>query len=375
MVKLIKGVSSIMSDQGLQESIIAELKTVMDPDLHKDIVSLGFVKNMNVKDGDVKFQVELTTPACPVKEQLKTECETKVGAVKGVNSVDVEMTAVVRAAEHSQPILTNVKNIIAVASGKGGVGKSTVSANLAMALQMSGAKVGLMDADIYGPSIPQMLGIPISPPKGGPDNKFFPHEQYGLKVVSAAFLSKEGQPLMLRGPMLGGIIQQFLQNVEWGDLDYLVIDLPPGTGDVQLTLTQRAPISGAVVVTTPQEVSLSDAEKGVRMFESVKVPLLGIVENMSYFVCDGCDKKHHIFKSGGGNALAEKFKIPFLTDIPLVGAVVEGGDKGVPIIMADPSSPATTAYTKLAGQVAAQLSIIHADKDKPASSFELAWEG
>jgi len=364
-----------MSDQGLQESIIAELKTVMDPDLHKDIVSLGFVKNMNVKDGDVKFQVELTTPACPVKEQLKTECETKVSAVKGVNSIEVEMTAVVRAAEHSQPILTNVKNIIAVASGKGGVGKSTVSVNLAMALQMSGAKVGLMDADIYGPSIPQMLGIPISPPKGGPDNKFFPHEQYGLKVVSAAFLSKEGQPLMLRGPMLGGIIQQFLQNVEWGDLDYLVIDLPPGTGDVQLTLTQRAPISGAVVVTTPQEVSLIDAEKGVRMFESVKVPLLGIVENMSYFVCDGCDKKHHIFKSGGGNALAEQFKIPFLTDIPLVGAVVEGGDKGVPIIMADPSSPATTAYTKLAGQVAAQLSIIHADKDKPASSFELAWEG
>ena len=364
-----------MSDQDLQESIIAELKTVMDPDLHKDIVSLGFVKNMNVKDGDVKFQVELTTPACPVKEQLKTECETKVSAVKGVNSIEVEMTAVVRAAEHSQPILTNVKNIIAVASGKGGVGKSTVSVNLAMALQMSGAKVGLMDADIYGPSIPQMLGIPISPPKGGPDNKFFPHEQYGLKVVSAAFLSKEGQPLMLRGPMLGGIIQQFLQNVEWGDLDYLVIDLPPGTGDVQLTLTQRAPISGAVVVTTPQEVSLIDAEKGVRMFESVKVPLLGIVENMSYFVCDGCDKKHHIFKSGGGNALAEQFKIPFLTDIPLVDAVVEGGDKGVPIIMADPPSPATTAYTKLAGQVASQLSIIQADKNKPESSFELAWEG
>ena len=186
-----------MSDQELQVNVITELKTVMDPDLHKDIVSLGFVKNMNVKDGNVKFQVELTTPACPVKEQLKTECETKVSAVKGVKSVDVEMTAVVRAAEHSQPILTEVKNIIAVASGKGGVGKSTVSTNLALALQMSGAKVGLMDADIYGPSIPQMLGIPISPPKGGADNKFYPHEQYGLKVVSAAFLQKEGQPLML----------------------------------------------------------------------------------------------------------------------------------------------------------------------------------
>lgn len=364
-----------MSDEEIQVNIITQLKTVMDPDLHKDIVSLGFVKNMDVKNGNVRFQVELTTPACPVKEQLKTECETKVSAVQGVKSVDVEMTAVVRAAEHSQPILTEVKNIIAVASGKGGVGKSTVSVNLALALKNSGAKVGLMDADIYGPSVPQMMGIPISPPKGGPGNKFFPHEQYGLKVVSAAFLSKEGQPLMLRGPMLGGIIQQFLQNVEWGELDYLVIDLPPGTGDVQLTLTQRAPLSGAVVVTTPQEVSLIDAEKGVRMFESVKVPLLGIVENMSYFICDECDKKHNIFKSGGGNALAEKFKIPFLTDIPLVGEVVDGGDKGVPIIMGDPTSLATKAYTKLAGQVAAQLSIIHASKDKPASSFELAWEG
>ena len=208
-----------MSDQELQVKIIADLKTVMDPDLHKDIVSLGFVKNMDIKNGNVKFQVELTTPACPVKEQLKTECETKVSAVEGVASVDVEMTAVVRAAEHSQPILTEVKNIIAVASGKGGVGKSTVSTNLAIALQMSGAKVGLMDADIYGPSIPQMLGIPISPPKGGADNKFYPHGQYGLKVVSAAFLQKEGHPLMLRGPMLGGIIKQFLENVEWGAHD------------------------------------------------------------------------------------------------------------------------------------------------------------
>ena len=317
-----------MSDQELQVKVIAELKTVMDPDLNKDIVSLGFIKNMNVTGGNVKFQVELTTPACPVKEQLKTECETKVRAVDGVKNVEVEMTAMVRPAEHSQPILENVKNIIAVASGKGGVGKSTVATNLAMALQMTGAKVGLMDADIYGPSIPQMLGIPISAPKGGPDNKFFPHEQYGLKVVSAAFLSKEGQPLMLRGPMLGGIIQQFLQNVEWGELDYLVIDLPPGTGDVQLTLTQRAPLSGAVVVTTPQEVSLIDAEKGVRMFDSVKVPMLGIVENMSYFVCDGCDKKHHIFKSGGGQTLAEKFKVPFLNEIPLVGQVISRpGDK------------------------------------------------
>ncbi|MCH8157189.1 MAG: Mrp/NBP35 family ATP-binding protein [Nitrospinae bacterium] len=363
-----------MADQELQVEVMAALKTVMDPDLHKDIVSLGFIKNMSVTGGKVKFQVELTTPACPVKEQLKTECETKVRAIEGVESADVEMTAVVRAAQHSQPILTEVKNIIAVASGKGGVGKSTVSVNLAMALQMSGAKVGLMDADVYGPSIPQMLGIPITPPKGGPDNKFFPHEKYGIKVVSAAFLSKKGQPLMLRGPMLGGIIQQFLQNVEWGELDYLVIDLPPGTGDVQLTLTQRAPLSGAVVVTTPQEVSLIDAEKGVRMFESVKVPLLGIVENMSYFVCDNCDKKHHIFKSGGGKTLADQFKIPLLGEIPLIMKVVEGGDSGVPIAMSDPDSPASKAYHSLAGQVAAQLSIIHSGEDKPVVDFDLAWK-
>jgi ATP-binding protein involved in chromosome partitioning len=363
-----------MSDQALQEKVIEALKTVKDPDLHKDIVSLGFIKNMKVKNGNVSYDVELTTPACPVKEQLKTECETKTQAIEGVAKVDVNMTAVVRSSEHSQPILTGVKNIIAVASGKGGVGKSTVSTNLAIALKLSGASVGLMDADIYGPSIPQMLGIPITSPKTSGDNKFFPHEKYGIKVVSAAFLTKQGQPLMLRGPMLGGIIQQFLQNVEWGDLDYLVIDLPPGTGDVQLTLTQKAPISGAVVVTTPQEVSLIDADKGVKMFQQVKVPMLGIVENMSYFVCDGCDKKHHIFRSGGGQTLAENFKIPFLEEIPIITEVAEGGDSGVPIIMSNPESPASVAYKQLAGKVAAQLSIQQLKEDKAETSFELAWK-
>ena len=231
-----------------------------------------------------------------------------------------------------------------------------------------------MDADIYGPSIPQMMGIPITSPKVGEENKFFPHEKYGLKVVSAAFLTKQGQPLMLRGPMLGGIIQQFLQNVEWGELDYLVIDLPPGTGDVQLTLTQKAPLSGAVVVTTPQEVSLIDADKGVKMFQQVKVPLLGIVENMSYFVCDSCDKKHTIFKEGGGQTLADNFTIPLLAQIPIVTGVVEGGDSGVPIVMGDSESPASQAYKKLAGQVAAQLSINQTKDDKVDASFELAWK-
>ncbi len=363
-----------MSDKDLEQKTLEALRTVMDPDLHKNIVSLGFIKNLHVDQGKVKFDVELTTPACPVKEQLKQECETKVGAIEGVVATEVNMTSNVRPTQHSQPVLTGVKNIVAVASGKGGVGKSTVSVNLALALSLTGARVGLMDADIYGPSIPKMLGIPITPPKGGPDNKFFPHEKFNLKVVSAAFLSEEGQPLMLRGPMLGGIIQQFLQNVEWGELDYLIIDLPPGTGDVQLTLTQKAPLSGGVIVTTPQQISLIDAAKGVKMFEQVKVPVLGVVENMSYFVCDGCDKKHHIFLSGGGIKLAEQFKIPFLGDVPIINEVVEGGDSGVPVIMSHPDSPASQAYKALAGQVAAQLSINQAKEDKVDASFELAWK-
>jgi len=240
---------------------------------------------------------------------------------------------------------------------------------------LSGAKVGLMDADIYGPSVPQMLGIPIEPPRAGENNKIYPIEKYGMKVISAAFLAKEGQPLMLRGPMLGGIIQQFLQNVEWGELDYVIIDLPPGTGDVQMTLTQRAPISGAVVVTTPQEVSLIDAEKGVKMFFQVKVPILGVIENMSFFLCDGCDKKHYIFKNGGGKIMAEKLNVPYVGDVPLVSKVVELGDSGTPIVMSDPESPASKAYQELAGKVAAQLSINQANNDKAETTFELAWEG
>lgn len=358
----------------LESKVLDVLKTVMDPDLHKNIVSLGFVKNIKIEGGSVRFDVELTTPACPVKEQLKKECGEKVKAIEGVERVEVNMTSQVRATQHNQTSLPGVKNIIAVASGKGGVGKSTVSVNLALALSLTGAEVGLMDADIYGPSIPKMLGIPITPPIGGSENKFYPHENHGLKVVSAAFLSKEGQPLMLRGPMLGGIIQQFLSNVEWGELDYLIIDLPPGTGDVQLTLTQRAPLSGGVIVTTPQEVSLIDAEKGLRMFEQVKVPVLGVVENMSYFICDGCDKKHYIFKHGGGKKLADRFNVPFLGEVPLIQQVVVGGDSGVPILLSDPDSPASLAYKKLAGQVAAQVSINQSKDDKVESTFEIAWK-
>lgn len=364
-----------MSNQELQTKVWTALKTVQDPDLHKNIVDLGFVKNLKIDQGKVSFDVELTTPACPVKEQLKKECYEKVRAIEGVKEVEVNMTANVRATEHSQPVLTDVKNIIAVASGKGGVGKSTVAANLACALALTGAKVGVMDGDIYGPSMPKMLGIPVTPPRGGENNKIYPHEKFGIKVISAGFLTEEGQPLMLRGPMLGGIIQQFLQNVEWGPLDYLVIDLPPGTGDVQLTLTQRAPLSGGVIVTTPQEISLIDAEKGVKMFQQVKVPVLGIVENMSWFQTEDSDKKYYIFGKGGGQKLAEKFGVPLLGQIPIIPKIVEGGDTGMPITMSDPESPAGLAYRQLAEKVAARISIHQFQKgERIDAGFELAWK-
>ena len=356
----------------LQEKIMSALKTVQDPDLHKDIVSLGFIKNLNIEGGSVKFDVELTTPACPVKEQLRTECETKVKAIDGVEQVDVNMTAVVRSTEHAQPVLPGVKNIVAVASGKGGVGKSTVSTNLAIALSLTGARVGLMDADIYGPSIPQMMGIPISSPKVGSENKFFPHEKHGLKVVSAAFLTKQGQPLMLRGPMLGGIIQQFLQNVEWGELDYLIIDLPPGTGDVQLTLTQKAPLSGAVVVTTPQEVSLIDADKGVKMFQQVKVPLLGIVENMSYFVCPHCGDRTDIFGHGGAKDEATRQNIDFLGEIPIDPYLRETSDTGTPLTAKEPDHAISKAFIEIAKKVAVKIEEANANSAAAAPKIVIS---
>ncbi len=356
----------------LYNTIIETLKTVHDPDLHKNIVDLGFVKNLEIQNGKVSFTLELTTPACPVKDLLQNECIDKLKNIDGVNEVKVNMTAQVRSASKQHPILEQVKNVIAVASGKGGVGKSTVATNLAVSLSLAGAAVGLMDADIYGPSIPQMIGLPIVPPTGE-DHFIIPFEKYGMKVISAAFFTKPGQPFVMRGPMLAGIIQQFLENVAWGALDYLVIDMPPGTGDVQLTLCQKAPLSGAVIVTTPQQVSLIDAEKGVKMFQQVKVPILGIVENMSYFICDNCNKQHNIFKRGGGKSLAETFHVPFLGEIPLVEQVVIGGDEGIPIVCSNKNSPAAIAYKNLSEQVASQLSILHAESGAIDSNFEMKW--
>ncbi|MBI4605175.1 MAG: Mrp/NBP35 family ATP-binding protein [Planctomycetes bacterium] len=347
--------------RGVDEATVLEvLKTVHDPDLHRDIVSLGFVKDLKVDGGKVSFKVELTTPACPVKEQLKAECHRKVRELPGVEGVEVEMTAQVRrAAQPAGPVLTGAKNIVAVASGKGGVGKSTTAINLAMALQRTGATVGLLDADVYGPSMAMMFGID-GQPVITPEKKLLPMDGHGVKVMSMGFLSDPSRPVIWRGPMVHGLLQQFLRDVEWGELDYLVVDLPPGTGDAQLSISQAVSISGAVIVTTPQDISLLDARKGLLMFRQMRVPVLGIVENMSYFRCPHCGERTDIFSHGGGRRAAEELGVPFLGEIPIDPKVVPGGDKGVPIVVEDPESPAAKAYIAFAGQVAAQLSTLAA---------------
>jgi ATP-binding protein involved in chromosome partitioning len=340
------------------DRILEALSSVVDPDLHKDIVSLGFIKNLAIDGGRVSLDVELTTPACPVKEQLEGECRAKVAAVPGVTDVRVRMTANVRgrAVPPKGQILAGVKNVVAVASGKGGVGKSTVATNLALALAGTGAAVGLLDADIYGPSIPLMLGVSRMPDVT-PDRKIVPIERHGLKLISMGFLTNDDSPVIWRGPMVHGIVQQFLSDVLWGELDYLVIDLPPGTGDAQLTITQLAPLAGAVIVSTPQDVALIDARKGLRMFQSVDVPVLGIVENMSFFICPHCGKETDIFSTGGAERCASELNLPFLGRIPIDPAIRECGDAGVPIVAAHPEHPVSTAYVEIAQKLAAQLSI------------------
>jgi ATP-binding protein involved in chromosome partitioning len=311
---------------------------------------------LKIDGGHVSFKVELTTPACPVKEQLKSECATKVRGLPGVEDVAIEMTANVRRAVAAQgPVLTEVKNIIAVASGKGGVGKSTVAINLAMALKQTGAQVGLLDADVYGPSMAMMFGLD-GRPEVTVEKKLIPMEGFGIKVLSMGFLTDPDKPVMWRGPMVHGLLQQFLRDVEWGALDYLVLDLPPGTGDAQLSISQMVSISGAVIVTTPQDVSLLDARKGLMMFRQMKVPVLGIVENMSFFICPHCNERTEIFRHGGGRRSAAELHVPFLGEIPIDPRVAVGGDKGSPITFDAPDSLVAGAFQALAGQVAAELS-------------------
>ena len=334
------------------------LKVVRDPDLNRDIVSLGFIKNLSILDGVVAFTIELTTPACPVKDQLRDQARAAVLQLPGVTAVDVTLGARVREAvggEGGRQPVEGVKNIIAVGAGKGGVGKTTLSVNLAVALAKSGGRVGLIDGDIYGPNVPIMLGMKSQLATDG--QKIIPAEKYGLKVVSMGFLTEDDAPIIWRGPMLHSALQQFFREVRWLELDYLVIDMPPGTGDVALSLGQTVPVAGAVVVTTPQKVSLADSRRAVAMYKKLNIPTLGIIENMSYFVCPGCQKESDIFGTGGGEAMAAELGVPFLGRIPLYQPIREGGDSGVPLMIAEPGAPAARAIIMAAEQLAAQISI------------------
>jgi ATP-binding protein involved in chromosome partitioning len=340
-----------------QEQVLQVLGTIEDPDLHKDIVSLGFVKEVKISGGEVDFTIELTTPACPVKDQLKDEAERKVAALPGVTAARARMTADVRArGGFGRQAIPGIRNIVAVGAGKGGVGKSTTAVNLAMALLKKGARVGLMDADVYGPNIPQMLGIDKAP-EVAEDRKMIPPEAHGLKVISMGMLVPADQPIIWRGPMLHGAVQQFMRDVQWGELDYLIVDLPPGTGDVSLTMSQSVPVAGAVVVTTPQGVSVADVRKAVGMFRQLNIPILGVVENMSYFECGHCQERTEIFGHGGGQRMAEDLKIPFLGGVPIDTRVRSGGDEGKPIVVTTPEAPAAQAFIEIAGKVAAQISM------------------
>jgi len=346
----------------MQEQVLTALKAVQDPDLHRDIVALGFVKDVKACDGVVAFTIELTTPACPVREQMKEQAHRAVMAIPGVKQVDIKMTSQVRASKSDQKdkLVPLVKNIVPVASGKGGVGKSTVSANLAVALSMMGAKVGLMDADVYGPSIPRLTGAVPSP--GGSPNRFVPPIAHGIKVVSMGFFVQPNDAVIWRGPMLHKAVEQFLGQVDWGELDYLIVDLPPGTGDIQLSLCQMIPLTGAAVVSTPQDVALNVAEKAIIMFNKLNTPVLGLVENMSGFVCSHCGQHEDVFGVGGCQRYAKERGIPFLGAVPLSVDIRETSDSGQPIVMSHPDSPSAKAFMKIAENLAAQISIRTADQ-------------
>ncbi len=342
----------------LEKAVLEALGTIKDPDLGKDIVSLNFIKGLKVEDGVASFTIELTTPACPVKKEMEQWARDAVSKVEGIRDVRIQMSAAVTkgtAAEGKQ-VIAGVKNIVAVGSGKGGVGKTSVTVNLAIALAQKGAKVGLLDADIYGPNVPLMMGIEGQP--RAVNDRIQTLSNYNVRVMSMGFLTNnDDTPLIWRGPMLHSVIQQFLRQVDWGELDYLLIDLPPGTGDVQLSITQTVPLMGAVIVSTPQDVALQDARKAILMFRQVNVEILGIVENMSYFQCPNCGKQTHVFSHGGGSMTAESFGVPFLGEIPLAVDLREGGDTGKPVVASNPDSPCAAAFVQIAEKVAAQISI------------------
>ncbi len=346
-----------------KQQILDALSHVEEPDLKKDLVTLNMIENIEILPNKIKFDVVLTTPACPMKGHIEHACKNAIALfVSKEVEVEINMTARVRAVETAQ--LKNIKNIVLVSSGKGGVGKSTVAANLAIALANSGAKTGLLDADIYGPSVPMMFGVEHARPESTqtPDgkNKIVPIERFGLKLLSIGFFTDPNQPIPWRGPMATSAIKQLFNDTDWGDLDYLVVDMPPGTGDIHITVAQNYPISGAVIVTTPQQVALADAIKGMAMYqmEGVQVPIIGVVENMAYFTpAELPENKYYIFGKDGGKRLAADNQVTFLGEIPLVKSVSDAGDNGFPVAL-DSDDPVAAAFGVLAGRVAQELSIL-----------------
>lgn len=346
--------------------ITKALSTVQDPDLKRDLVSLGMIKDVKVSDKIVSFTVVLTTPACPLKEMIRKDCEAAVSIVTGPGvSIDIKMTSSVTTLRDNAPLLPRVKNIIAIASGKGGVGKSTVTSNLAVALAQAGAKVGLIDADIYGPSIPVMFNCENEQPTVkvvDGKNIIVPLEQYGVKLLSIGFLTPRDSAVVWRGPMASSALKQFISDADWGELDYLLVDLPPGTSDIHLTLVQTVPVTGAIIVTTPQKVAIADATKGLAMFRQpqINVPVLGIVENMAWFTPEELpSNKYFIFGQDGGKNLSEKFDVPLLGQIPLVQGIRESGDSGLPAVLRE--GPSANAFRDLAENVARQIAIRNAN--------------
>ena len=345
-----------------QEKVIEALRNVQDPELHRDIVSLGMVKDIGIDNGRVRFTVELTTPACPLRETIETDCKKALSAIPGISGLEINFGAQVRGSKTGAgqtDLLPTVKNVVLVAAGKGGVGKSTVAANLAVALNMLGAKTGLLDADIYGPSVPIIMGVKGEPKKieVGGVQKIEPAMAHGVPVMSIGFFLDADQAVIWRGPMLGKALHQLMGDVHWGELDYLIVDMPPGTGDVQITFSQQLKVSGAVLVATPQLVALADVVRAKSMFDKVMIPIVGLIENMSYFICDGCNKEHDIFSRGGAKQAAERFQIPFLGEIPITPALRQGGDEGVPILIQDANSPVSKSFLEIARKLAGQLSI------------------
>lgn len=340
------------------EQVLDALRFVKDPEIGRDIVSLNMVQDLKCGAGKVSFTYILTTPACPMKDQMEKEAKEALLKLDGVREVEIKMSSnVARDVRLDQVLPEGVKNVIAVGSGKGGVGKSTVACNIAVALAMEGSKVGLMDTDVYGPNQPQMLGLMDKTVTTDAEGKIIPPEKYGVKLMSMGFLIDGDTPVVWRGPMLHGVVTQFFRDVRWGDIDYLIVDLPPGTGDVQLTLCQSVPLLGAVIVTTPQSIALSDVKKAVAMFQKLRVSILGVVENMSGFFCPHCGRESRIFSSGGGNSLVQKYETQLLGQIPVHADVCDTGECGKPIVFSMPEHPVSRAFRETARKIAAQVSL------------------